>query len=114
MKHFNDYFKEFISCVKKIRGCPDFTAYQFIFEYQGKQCDNEQISDIKEVENKFNNLLIKGHSWINISYDRINENCLFVTFTVSKANYNEWVGKTKINLCGPSLNINGEFMWTGG
>ena len=111
MKRFNDCFKAFISYIKGMNGCPDFEIYQFTFEYQGKQTDNDQMSDIKKAEKKFNCLLDNGHSWINITYDKVIKNCLFVTFIVSEANYREWEGKTNVNLCGPLIDINGEFMW---
>jgi len=112
MKRFNNYFEAFVAYIKKKKDCPDFATYRFAFEYQGNQGDNEQIFDIKEVEKKFNHLLDSGYSWINIVCEKIIDGCLFVTFEVSKTNYSECIGRTAVNLSGPYMNLDKEFLWS--
>ena len=111
-KRFNEYLETFISYIKG-KNCPYFTTYQFSFEYQDENEINEQLNIIIDVEKKFNQLLDKGHSWINFVCKKISGNCLFIAFEISKANYPECVGRTSVNICGPNMNLNGDLLWDG-
>ena len=102
MIRFNEYIEEYKLYIKKFKGCPDFLLCKYSFLYKGKKND-KQLFDFEMAENIFNNLLDKGFSWINITCEKIIENCLFIIFEVSESNYNDCIGKTAVNYCGPSI-----------
>jgi len=124
MKRFFDYLDAYNLYIKKFKECPEYSIYNFSFEYKDKQKykSNKQFFNAEQAEKIFNNLLDQGYSWINMSFDKIKDNCLFIVFEVSEANNYDWVGKTSVKLCGPSImsfdisklpNIgNVKYLWT--
>jgi hypothetical protein len=111
MKRFNNYYKEFVSYVKGIDGCPQINEITFCFAYKDKKVSEYDEMHIHEVEKIFNSFLDQGYSWINIICSKIVKGKLFVTFEMSRSHYPEFVGRTDIKFCGPTQTLSGEIIW---